>query len=176
MKRIPIFFINELTSLSWDEVAWGYHNQYIGWSDAVEFACERLGDHEDEPMVAELAGFSKSESFETGQLLDKLAAKAIDGNEKSIKAKWLYLSLAWLFEIRASLPDPLEAVEEIYSDFGYPEDVAQFVRYMPVTDGYDPSMHSIEENDVRLLSKWRNYLDVKLPLFADDSKPPSGPR
>ncbi len=136
----------------------------------MNLACDSLAENEDEdedePIVAELAGLSKSEVSEAGQLLDKLAAKAIDGDEKVVKAKWLYLSLAWLFENRASSPDPLEAVEVLYSDFDYPEDVAQFVRYMPVTDGYDPSAHSTEENHSRLLSKWRSYLDVKSPTFS----------
>jgi hypothetical protein len=176
MKRIPLSFIKGLTHLSWAEAAWGYHNQYVGWSDVVDMACDCLAENEDESIVVELAGLSKSEASEAGQLLDKLAAKAIDGDEKARKAKWLYLSLAWLFENRASSPDPLEAVEELYSDFDYPEDVAQFVRYMPVTDGYDPSAHSNEENHSRLLSKWRSYLEVKSPIFTACSKPPPGPR
>jgi hypothetical protein len=176
MKRIPLFFIKGLTRLSWEEADWGYHNQYLDWSDVVDMACDCLAENEDEPIVAELAGLSKSEASETGQLLNKLGAKAIDGDEKSVKAKWLYLSLAWLFENRASSPDPFETVEELYSDFDYPEDVAQFVRYMPVTDGYDPGAHSNEENHSRLFSKWRSYLEVKSPIFAACSNPHFGPR
>lgn len=166
MKRIPFLFIKRLTRLSWEEAAWGYHNQYMGWSDVAELACDRLVEDEAEPTVVELAGISKSEASEVGPLLDKLAAREIDGDVKAIKAKWLYLSLAWSFENRESLPDPLEAVEEIYSDFDYPEDVSQFVRYMPVTDGYDPNAHSAEENSSRLLSKWRNYLDACSSVFG----------
>jgi hypothetical protein len=173
MKRIPFFFIKGLTRLSWVEAAWGYHNQYIGWSDAVDLACDCFT--ENDPTVVELAGLSKSEAFEAGQLLDTLAAKACDGDEKMIKAKWLYLSLAWLFESRASSPDFLEGIEVIYSDFDYPADIAQFVNYMPATDGYDPSAHSTEENHSRLLSKWRSYLDAKSLMFEDHSKPSSRP-
>lgn len=142
----------------------------------MNLACDCLAENEDEPIVVEIAGLSKSEASETGQLLNKLEAKTIDVDEEAVKAKWLYLSLAWLFENRASSPDPLEAVEVLYSDFDYPEDVAQFVRYMPVTDGYDPSAHSTEENHSRLLSKWRSYLDVKSPTFSACSKPTSGSR
>jgi hypothetical protein len=174
MKRIPLLFIRGLTRLSWGEVAWGYHNHYIAWSDVVDIACDCLAENKNEPILVELAGLSKTEASEAGQLLDKLAANITDGDEETIKAKWLFLSLAWLFENRASLHDPFDAVEEIYSDFDYPEDVAQFVRYMPVSDGYDPSIHSAEENQSRLLSKWRGYLDAKSPMFEDYSKPRSG--
>lgn len=152
--------------MSWEEASWGYHNQYIDWSDLVDLACDRLAENEDDPIVAELAGVSKSEAFEAGSLLDKLTARSIDGNVNEIKAKWLYLCLSWLFENRALASDPLETVEEVYSDFDYPEDVAPFVRYMPASDGYDPSAHSAEDNHSRLLSKWRNYLDVKSSQFA----------
>lgn len=174
MKRIPFLFIKRLTRLSWGEAAWGYHNQYIGWVDATELACDRIVGDEVEPAVIELAGISKSDASEVGYYLDKLA-KGVEYDEKEMKAKWLYLSLAWCFENRALLPDPFEVVEEIYSDFEYSEDVAPFVRYMPVTDGYDPSANSAEENHSRLLSKWRDYLVIRSPKFADHPKPPSGP-
>jgi hypothetical protein len=176
MKRVPLLFIRELTRLSWKEAAWGYHNQYLGWSDIVDLACDRIAENEDDPIVVDLARLSKAEAFEAGQILDRLAAKAIDDDEDKIRDKWLYLRLAWLFENRSSLADPLEAVEEVYSDFDYPEDVAHFVRYMPATDGYDPSAHSDEENHSRLISKWRNYLVTKSPTFADHPNSPSGPR
>lgn len=166
MKRIPLLFIIEITRLSWGEIAWGYHNHYIGWSDVVDFACDRLVEDEEESIVIELAGLSKFDASEAGQLVDKLAAKEIDGDVKAVKAKWLYLSLAWLYKNRASSPDPLEAVEELYSDFDYPEDVAPFVRYMPVSDGYDPSAHSAAENYSRLVSKWQFHLAIKSLTFS----------
>lgn len=173
MIRVPLPFIRGLTRLSWADAAWGYHNQYISWPDAIDLACDRLAENEDDPTVVELAGLSKADASETGQLLDRLAARTVDGDEKAIKAKWLYLSLAWLFENQSSLPDLFEAVEEIYSDFDYPEDVAQFVRYMPVTDEYDPGDYSVQENHSRLLAKWRSYLDGKSLLFAAHPKPAS---
>jgi hypothetical protein len=60
----------------------------------------------------------------------------------------------------------LETVEAIYADFDYPEEVAQFVRYMPVTDGYDPSCYSAEESQARLFEKWQGYLERKARIFA----------
>ncbi|MGH8477564.1 MAG: DUF2247 family protein, partial [Methylococcales bacterium] len=61
--------------------------------------------------------------------------------------------------------DPLSEVEAIYADFDYPPEIEAFVSYMPVTDGYDPSQHSIEKNKARLFSKWKQYLsDARLEV------------
>lgn len=164
MRQIPLSFILGLTHLSWDEAAWGYRNQYIEGSDIVDLACYRLAEGEPEPAVAELAGILEFENFKVGETLNSLAGK-MPVNENSIKSKWLYLRLAWAYENRELSSDPLGVVEEIYSDFDYPEEVAQFVRYMPVTDGFDPSAHSAEENHSRLLSKWRGYIETHSTTF-----------
>ncbi|EOC1474832.1 DUF2247 family protein, partial [Cronobacter turicensis] len=39
-----------------------------------------------------------------------------------------------------------------------------FVRYMPVSEDYDPSKHTVEENIQRLYSNWKDYLDNKMLL------------
>ena len=47
-----------------------------------------------------------------------------------------------LFETNALL----EFAEEVYADFDYPEDMNSFIKYMPVSDDYNPSLHTEEEN------------------------------
>lgn len=54
--------------------------------------------------------------------------------------------------------DPLGEVEEIYSDFDYPEEMENFVRYMPASNGYDQTRHTLEENNRRLFESWERYL------------------
>jgi hypothetical protein len=174
MKPIPLSFIRGRTSLSWSEAAWGYHNKHLSWPDAVELACDRLAEADEDPLVVELAGISKSNAHEIGELLDKLASRSVSTDEASTKAKWLYLILSWLFENKAASDDPLATVEMIYADFDYPEEVSSFVRYMPVTDGYDPSAHTSEENHARLLEKWASYLNTKAQIFAALSSTPHG--
>jgi hypothetical protein len=166
MKTISWAFIRKRTDLSWKEAAWGYHHKYLGWSDVVELACDRLAAGEDDAAVVELAGVVKSDAHEVGQLIDKLVSKTIDSDEEFTKAKWLYLNLAWLFENQTTVDDSLEAIEIIYADFEYPEEITSFVRYMPVTDGYDPSAHTAEENQARLIEKWQSYLAEKASVFA----------
>ena len=168
-QLIPWSFIRERTRLSWSEAALGYHKQWLGWNGAVELACDRLSEGEDGPLVVELAGLSKAEAHCVGELLDKLAASPETDDASSSNTKWLYLRLAWLFENREAVDDALEEVETIYADFDYPEDVAPFVRYMPVTDGYDPSAHSPAENQARLIANWKSYLERKAASYRTTS-------
>ena len=80
----------------------------------------------------------------------------IERTEAELRDKWLYLVLAWLYEQRGAVPDPLQTVEEVYADFGYPEEIAGLIRYMPM-DG--PDLGSREANERRLFERWRQYLD-----------------
>lgn len=166
IKRVPWTFIRKMMPLSWEEASWGYHRGYLGWLDIVGLASHRLELGEGDATVIELAGLSKSDAHQTEDLLSQLVLEPVDGDEKTIKAKWLYLSLAWLFKNRMAFPDPLEMIETIYADFDYPGEVAPFVRYMPTTDGYDPSIHTAEENQARIYRKWQDYLAWKLPAYS----------
>ena len=160
MMTIPLPFILDRTCLSWREAAWGYHNQHFSSSDALELAYAHLSNGEEDVTIVELAGLFKSQTREIGERLNKLASMEGDVEDASIKSKWLYLILSWLFENRGAFDDAFDAVEMIYSDFDYPEEMAPFVRYMPITDGYNPSVHSADENYDRLLAKWSAYIDT----------------
>ena len=72
-------------------------------------------------------------------------------------ALWLYLLLKHVYEHRKNFDDPLGEVEILHADFGYPEDVTPFVRYMPPTD-YDPSTYTPQENIDKLYALWEAYL------------------
>lgn len=157
ISLIPWAFIRERVWLSWRDASIGYRRQWLSWDGAIALACSRLSEGEDDPLVVELAGISKVAAACVGPLLDTLASHDTT-DEATSKDKWLYLNLAWLFENKNKVDDPLGAVECVYADFDYPEEVAPFVRYMPVTDGYDPSIHSSAENFSRLMINWQAYL------------------
>lgn len=61
----------------------------------------------------------------------------------------------------ASLINPFEAIDMVYADFDYPEEVESLVSYMPSTDGYNPLAHTEEEN--------KNNLHAKLVKFLKDN-------
>jgi hypothetical protein len=168
LTPIPYLFVRELVSLSWRDALWGYEHRMLGWSDIVNLAVDRLCAGSDDLLEIELASLTKSEASQVGDLLRKLVEISPEGNEALGQKKWLYLILAWLFENKASVSDPLATVETIYADFDYPVEIGSFVRYMPPMDQYDPSIHSKEENEARLYEKWRSYLDRMCLEFAKD--------
>lgn len=155
---IPYSFARERLGLSWRDALWGYEHQLIGWSAIVDLAIERISAGSEDPLEIELACLTKTETYQVGDLLRKLANTLPEGEGVFAQRKWLYLLLAWLFENKERVPDPLGGVETIYADFDYPPEIEGFVRYMPVTDAYDPSAHTKDENENRLFGKWREYL------------------
>jgi hypothetical protein len=162
---IPTCFIIERTQLSWRDALFAYERQLIGWTTIVELAQSRLRANEDLPSQSEseLATLDKSNTARVGELLRTMAMKPEEADAREVvepKDKWLYLLLAWLYENRASVADPLADVEAIYTDFDYPAEITSFVRYMPATDGYEPNRHTEDENRERLYGKWLTFLDA----------------
>lgn len=155
---IPYSFLRERLRLSWRDALWGYEHQIIGWSDVVDLAIERLSAGSNVSLEIELASLTKMETYQVGDLVRKLANTSPEENEVLTRRKWLYLQLAWLFENKESVPDPLGKVEIIYANFDYPPEIEGFVRYMPITNGYDSSAHTKTENENRLYGKWLEYL------------------
>lgn len=73
----------------------------------------------------------------------------------SIKNKWLYLILKWLYEKRNEIDNVLQIIEEIYELFDYPDSIISFVRYMPSDAG---DLGSPKLNRERLFKNWEQYL------------------
>ncbi|HCU41239.1 MAG TPA: DUF2247 domain-containing protein [Acinetobacter nosocomialis] len=98
-----------------------------------------------------------------GPFLNELCSET---NEDSmIREKWLYILLSWLWINRESFEDPLDEVESIYTDFDYPAEIESFIKYIPPTDGYDPSLYSYAENINRLMKNWEIYLQKGADIF-----------
>jgi hypothetical protein len=148
--------------MSWRDVRYGLANELLDPQAPVELAVDQVGGRA-EPSAAllELAGASKNET--TVELVEQLANEEPPRSEDEIRDKWLYLVLAWLYEHRGDFPDPLQRVEEVYADFGYPEQIAKFVRYMPMEG---PDLGSREANERRLFEQWRQYIEGVGPAYA----------
>jgi hypothetical protein len=140
---------------TWHSLAWGLQRRLIGRDVAVEAAvlCLSRGDELPEEIV-ELAGCSKDdpdvESYVT-RLVKKEAADCASSEP------WLYLVLRWVLENKDGFGDPLQVAEEVYADFGYPEVMAKFVRYMPSDE---PDLGK-DANEARLFEHWRAFLEAE---------------
>ena len=52
----------------------------------------------------------------------------------------------------------LEKIAEVYADFNYTPDMEEFIYYMPAKN-YDPSRHSSQENEDRLINLFYKFLE-----------------
>jgi hypothetical protein len=161
--RIPIHYVLGKMRPTWADLRFGLQRGYINETDVVEAAVEQVRDNPDATSTEiDLAGLLKNEVNHVRLLLHQLASTPETADATAAK-KWLYLVLAWLYDQRESLDDPLGAVEAVYADFGYPEEIVGFVRYMPPRDEYRPQDHSREENVSRLFRLWNEYLAAHSP-------------
>lgn len=160
--RIPYGFIRNRVRMSWREVRFGLLNELLDPLAPVELSLEQVVEVE-QPSAAMLglAGADKNEP--TLEFVEQLADSEAQQPEREIRDMWLYLVLAFIYEYRDEYPDPLQRVEEVYGDFNYPEQIANFVRYMPM-DG--PDLGSREANERRLFERWKLYLDEAAPTYT----------
>ena len=163
-------FLLQNSTLTWNALQLGYERGYIGWAQIAEIAAYRAS-HEGDSVSAELMKLAliDKESAHTVDLeLHQLAASEIGTSVEASEQIWLFLQLAWLRSNVSNFDDPLGEVEKIYADFDYPENVADFVRYMPASTNYDPASHSFDENNQRLFQMWDKYLASMRPIFPPE--------
>lgn len=160
---IPADFINEKVTLSWCDIKWGYENNLITCELPIKKAENIVLTEIYTKAELELSFLIPSESDDIVPFLNELCSET---NEDSmIREKWLYILLSWLWINRESFEDPLDEVESIYTDFDYPPEIESFIKYIPPTDGYDPSLYSYAENINRLMKNWEKYLQKSAIRF-----------
>jgi hypothetical protein len=153
--KIPYEFIRQRVELSWNEINFGIDHLLMAPDAAIGKATEQLCATGPAPKeVVELASLTEGESV--ANLVLRLAQTETSPEDGHVKAKWLYLVLAWLYENCEMLVDPLGLVEEVYSDFDYPREITPFVRYMPMVG---PDLANREQNEARMFDNWKVYLD-----------------
>lgn len=154
---IPADFINEKVNLSWCDIKWGYENNLLT-SNTNKKAENSLLTENYTNTELELSFLIPSESNDITPLLMNYVLTLKKMNMRTLVKKWLYVILSWLWANRESFEDPLDEVENIYTDFDCPAEMDSFIKYMPPTDGYDPSLYSYAENINRLMKNWESYL------------------
>ncbi len=159
--KIPIRFLSARTPLTWSDVEFGLEKQLVDPTVAIDLAAMRLLKNEDSEQLLELA--SAEASAPIASLVKELATAEVAVDENELLSKWAFLVLAWIYETMDHDGDTLLLVEKVYADFGYPEELASIVRYMPM-DG--PDLGSREQNEQRLYENWQEYLEAGKSRFA----------
>lgn len=157
-------YIISKVKLNWEDIEYGIENEYISSDIAIDHAMHELAECEDYSQdLLDLASLSK------GEIVYPYLRELSKGSKKLndnivIKEKWMYLILDWVYNNRNKYSDSLGIVEEIYSDFDYPELISNFVRYMPSNEA---DLGSVELNEGRLIEIWHEYLDEQYKRFSD---------
>lgn len=141
--------------LTWSEILYGLNHSFINDKGVVDYAFLKLDERSSSDEI-ELASLSGSELYQVVDILTKLASDAIGKN--IFLESWLYLFLSWIYDHRDSFSDPFGAIEELYADFDYPEDVATIVRYQLLPEGEVGGDEYLYNNWQRLISLYKQRL------------------
>jgi hypothetical protein len=91
----------------------------------------------------------------------------LDSNQVSdARLSWLRILMAWIFENRNELNDPLAHVEQLYADFGYPDEIYDLVRFNVPSGEYRPQDHTTQQNHDRLMKMWEHYCKEHMPVAS----------
>ena len=153
------------SALTWQGLRWGLAQGYISRADILRYASDRLKEDSSD-LEYELYQCKPDHTYRVDGILAELARHEDSpeltdpepGSPDPRHALWLYLLLKHVYEHRKNFDDPLGEVEILHADFGCPEDVTPFVRYMPPPTDYDPSTYTRQENIDRLYALWEAYL------------------
>ena len=160
------FFKKYGIDLSPEEILWGLDRNLVRPKAIVDYAADKFITYSEEDILHKIAILTKNERCTVRDILEQSLTDLTKGDRyviaEPIANKWLYIVLKWTYDNKASFPDPLSIVEEIYAYFDYPEEIKCFVRYMPSTDvGWESREVTVEGNYKRLMERWLIYLKEK---------------
>lgn len=144
MFKVPSTFLARLRDpVDWSDLRYAYENQLVDGQALIDHACRVLSETEcDDDNVLAIA--SARETDELKPLLDRVVSYEDYTPEQA--RKWALILAAFISE--SDVADKLEAIEEVYSSIDYPEELAEFIRYMPMNG---PDLGSKEANESRML-------------------------
>ncbi|MEK8212547.1 DUF2247 family protein [Paenibacillus sp. FSL L8-0463] len=159
---IPYNYIVNLINLTWSDLFFAIKHGYLNPEAATEHAMYVISEEEFPSQdVIDLAWLKKGEDVHP--YLDKLLAPMSMEEYSIAQEKILYVVLKWVFENKEHYADPFEVVETIYADFDYPEEISQFVRYMPSNQ---PLLDLVDFNKERLYKNWSDYLEKQKKKYS----------
>lgn len=127
--KLPAEWIENHAILTPAELRWGYDNEWISAGDVVALALSGVAtDPGPTAAVEELSLLLSDELDRVPDLVHRLTSDPTH--------VWVYLATAWVAEHSAAFDDrPLETIEQLYTDFGYPTEMEGFINYMPPPPG-----------------------------------------
>lgn len=149
------FFLTNNIFLSYEEIYYGLLNNFLESKDALKYIDKSLENVNEIPNnIITILLLKEDEIFRLKELLEKIIdLNTFDTYSDDIKEKWVKLELFWLYKHKDSFQNVQSTIDELYSDFDYPEVVASLVSYMPV-----------DETNLgkSLYEKWENIIECYL--------------
>ncbi|ASA23038.1 DUF2247 family protein [Paenibacillus donghaensis] len=163
---IPYEYITNFVNLTWSDLFFAIKQGYLTSEAATEHAMYVISEEQNLSQdVIDLAWVKKGEDIHP--YINKLSGFITVEDNNIAQEKILYVVLQWVYENKEHYTDPLEVVETIYADFDYPEEISQFVRYMPPNQ---PLLDSLELSNERLYRNWSEYLEIQKKRFSDSNE------
>lgn len=118
--------------------------------------------HETDPIITELVCINSTAQNVENMLIEALkkTAHIIEPNTNEWIQEERKLRFCLLLELKQTITNKrelLEKIAEIYADFNYFSDMENFIYYMPAKN-YDPTQHSLQENENRLINLFDKFL------------------
>jgi hypothetical protein len=154
LRTIPLDFIDRFGELIWPEIYLGVKEGWLSPQSAVDIAIRSLEVGSNVPDEIELAGLGMDEIADVNEIVLRLAGSEAKCNAIETKMTWLRLLLAWVYENRNVVQDPLCVIECLYADFGYPSEIRHLVRYNPSTRAFDSKAAALKQID----DDWAEYV------------------
>jgi len=165
--QLPYSYVKEAVKLNWHDVLFAIETGYLSHLSAIEYAASELEENDScSQEIIDLVSLSPDEAVYPQSIhpyIDELASFVSKNIKDKTPSKLMYVLLKWIFEQRDCYCDPLRVVEIIYDDFNFPQEMACFVRYMPMQQ---PDLGSQELNQKRLFNNWQDFLDKQQTIFA----------
>lgn len=148
----------------WKTLYVGISINIIDYNELTTYALKVMCDdkYEENNFINELAwGIEDNQKNEilTKMLIkfnfDMLTPDSQDWNLEIRKLR--YVILNYLRSKTKDNNELLRKVEEVYADFNYPQDMDEFIAYMPVKGSV--LMNSIEDNNKRMINNIDNFLE-----------------
>lgn len=162
---IPARFVLKHATPDVEDIAYGYDKGWLDEENVIRVAeglyAKGLSMSDSLSAVSMLLS---DETYKVRELLE-LSRKRSPGQEDPLDSAvrdrlWLYLALRWLHENPDFFKDPLQVIEELYADFGYPDYIEGLVRFVPSPQG---EVRSIEQ-------RWEDYLLDETKRFGGQTQ------
>lgn len=146
MLKVTSKFLGRLRDpIDWKDLRYAYAHQLIDAQTVIDHAWRVLSESgcDNEDIIA-LASAKVDDPL--GPIIDRVAG--LGELTPDLVRKWALILAAFINE--SDVADKLEAIEEVYSSFDYPEELAGMVRYMPMIG---PSQGSKAANEGQMLNR-----------------------